>query len=297
MNNIYLDTLKIDGTSLKEITNWTKEISLGLTDSISIEEYHKNINKLDNIDIKNLEECISIYDLIASFNKLYILFKKDLEQLEKLPFSTSIIDQSFFENKSKYLTLLIANPPFYNGERILLEIKEENNKINTYITNGLSAGENLFYNEINLGIDRNIYQSYLDLFQKNKLFLELYRFLRNKFIGTNISSSGIAFRIDCKEGSLFNGLSSMNIYIGSASINNEEKCEVVINLGEEMKLDLDKCQLQFWTDNPINATKETYEYILKNIFINGNRLEESNNTKSNSTNKAKILKKYNKISF
>lgn len=275
-----------------KIKRWTKELSLGFTKSISMKEYHENINNIDNIDVKNMEESISIYNLINSFNKLYISFKHDLDKLEKMPFEKSIRDLSFFESKdkNKYLTLLIENPAFYDDEKILLEIKEENNIVNTYITNGLSAGEDYFFDEIDLGIDESIFKLYLDLFQKHQLFLELYRFLNNKFISSGISCSGINTKIDCIEKNLFSGLSSMNIFIGNDAINNEEKCEVSVNLGEELKLDLDKCQLQLWIGHPIYANLETYEYILKNIFLHGSKLEEYESRKTTDKNKAKILK-------
>ena len=83
---------------MKELEESIKYFNLVFTDTLVSEDFSRVGFDLDKKKV-NYDNCISLYDLISKFNKLYSLFKKEYRDLDKLDLgkNVEVLDFSKFD--------------------------------------------------------------------------------------------------------------------------------------------------------------------------------------------------------
>ena len=91
---------------MNELNECLKYFNLAYTETLDLNEYYGKDIDIDNIDIYTTN-CISLYNLIYSINKMHCLFKKEYEELEKLDLGDDIKILGFnkFEHQLRVLDM------------------------------------------------------------------------------------------------------------------------------------------------------------------------------------------------
>ena len=109
---------------MKELDNYMKECNLVFTDTINRLDFCRVDFDIDKVEV-NYDDSISLLHLVSSFNKLYLSFKKEYEELEKLNLGKSIEVASFkrydYSNDNyRVLTVYIDKPTITkHGDTVL----------------------------------------------------------------------------------------------------------------------------------------------------------------------------------
>ena len=261
---------------MSELDKYLKECNLVFTDTIDRYTFAMIGFDFDKTNV-NYDGSVSLFDLVSSFNKLYLLFKKEYDALPKLnlgkdvealDFSKFIFDKDIY----RVLRLYITKPTITKHENTLLYLREINGKILPYVTNNKNPYDKDYYRD-NKSLDHEISQKYLDLFEKYELLLESYNYFKNRFVfgdGTNCLFTLIDDYVHCN---LLDGLHKFKISFGSASFNTEYAIDLPINLGENFGLDYDHCKV-ILDNKEIPRSKEEYDNILANTYINKQYIKE-----------------------
>lgn len=229
-----------------------------------------NNNTCKDIDYSN---SISLYHLVESFYKLYILYKIDYDKLAKLNLGKKekiISFNSYKKGDNETLVIDIDEPNrdiFDTDNAILYLYKKENNTYN-YISNGLYPYDNDYCTK-ELIIDLKIMKDYLDFGRKYGLLIDSYNFLYNKFIfgnGTSLIFSKI-------NGEMEDGISSFEITIGNVYFNREDYINVVFKFGDNLLIDYDNSIVKLG-DYIVDNKKEVIDMLINNIYINRDKLSD-----------------------
>jgi len=227
----------------------------------------------DNREI-DYSNSISLYHLVESFNKMYLLFKKDYEKLDKLDLGEKVEFLDFYKSENsdyQCLMMYIYNPNKEicdNDIDTILYIYKDNDEIYSTVTNNINPYDDEFYNnEINL--DKEKVKAYLDFAEKYKLFFKCYRELKDKFIfgnGTTVLFSKI-------NGDLLQNISSFELSFGNVFFNTSDNIEVIFKIGENLDYLYDQCKLEYDFEEHI-PTKEKLDTLVNGIYINRTKLPE-----------------------
>lgn len=254
---------------MEKLDKYIKECNLVFTDTIDRLDFCRVGFDIDKIKVDYVDS-INLLHLVSSFNKLYLSFKKEYDELDKLNLGKTIEVLSF--EKSDYngdnyrnLILYIDNPFITNHENTLLYLREINGEIKPFITNNINPFDEKYYRE-KVKLNNDIVKKYLDLFEKYSLLLETYNHLKNNQIfgdGTN----SIFTVIDNGNSNLLEGLKTFKLSFGSAYFDTEYYAEFLINLGDNFGLDYDNCKLILDCEN-IMTDEEVCRKVLNNVYLN-----------------------------
>ena len=252
---------------MDKLEKYIKELNLVFTDTVNRLDFCRVDFDSDKAEV-NYVDCISLLHLVSSFNKLYLSFKKEYEELEKLNLGKNIevlnFDKfDFGKDNYRLLTIYIDDPIITNHKDTLLYLREINGKIKSFVTNDANPFDKNYYCE-DVILNDEVAKRYLDLFEKYSLLLEIYNHLKNNQLfgdGTNC----IFTVIDNYNSNLLEGLKTFKISIGSTYFNTEYYAELLINLGENFGIDYDNCKLVL--DNE-ELDKANYDRLFENVFIN-----------------------------
>lgn len=262
---------------MNELELFIKRINLFFTNTVSINDVGK-VPGIDYINTKvNYENTISLYNLVKSFNELYLKFKKEYDRIEKIELGeyVEIIEfskyHSPFDDKDyRHLVFYIENPSISKHKYTYLYLFDKNNEPSALITSNTTRNsyeEGYYREKINLNL--NIVSKYLDLFSKYQVLLDTYNYLKNQFIfgdSSNILSSSI-------DGDLLKGLDSIKINLGSIDFFSEDIISLYINLGENFGINYQKSSI-ILNNNIINFKNNDIDKIFNDTLINKTYLKK-----------------------
>lgn len=260
---------------MKELDRYMKECNLVFTNTIDRLDFCRTDFDINKIEI-NYNDSISLLHLVSSFNKLYLSFKKEYEEIEKLSLGKFIEVLNFGKydyNKDKYRVLIIYidKPAITKHEDTILYLREINDEIKPFITNNINPFDKNYYRE-DIKLNNDIAKKYLDLFEKYSLLLNTYNYLKNNQIfgdGTNCMFT----IIDNYNSNLLKGLNKLKISFGSAYFDTEHFVDLSINLGENFGIDYNNCKLVLNSENT-SIEKKDYDKIFANIYVNKKYIKE-----------------------
>jgi len=230
----------------------------------------------NNIDKKiDYDNSISFYHLVDFFNKLYLKFKKDYEQLDKWNLGEYIKVLDVYSNEDendlyRSLVFYIDNPDKMIGDydETLLYVVEKNREIYGRITNNLNYFDKNYYNrKINIDVDKA--SKYLDFFLKYKLFIDAFDYFRNRTILGN-GTTMIFSKID---GDIFDSGCRFELSFGNAFFNYEDYIKVVFELGSELIINYDDSMVKV-ESNMIDDKKDIINRLINNLYIHNSKLSK-----------------------
>jgi len=254
---------------MNELDEYLKKCNLVFTNTNNRFDFCRLDFDLDKVEV-NYDNCISLFELVSSFNKLYILFKKEYEQLEKMNLGRKIKIISFEkfslgDKDYRNLILYIDEPIITDRTDTILYLREINGKMKPFVTNCLFYTDKKEYYD-NIDLDETIAKKYLDLFEKYSLLIDTYNDLKNKKVfGDGTFSMYIV--IDEYNGDLLEGINKIKISLGCSYLNGGYFINLAINLGENFGIDYDNCK--FYLDNEnVSIAAEEYEKIFNKVYVN-----------------------------
>lgn len=255
---------------MNELELFIKRINLFFTNTVSIND----VSKVPGIDYENTdinyENTISLYNLVKSFNELYLKFKKEYDNIEKFELGeyVEIIEyanyRSSFDDKDyRHLIFYIENPTICNHKYTYLYFFDKNKEPSALITSNTTRNsyEEGYYREA-INLDLNKVSKYLDLFSKYQVLLDTYNYLKNQFIFGD-SSNILCSHID---GDLLKGLESIKLTLGSLDFFSEDSIVLYINLGENFGIDYKKSSV-ILNNNIINFENKDIDKIVNDTYI------------------------------
>lgn len=249
--------------------------SFNLVTTLTIKDSKEWVCILNNENEKEIDysNSINLYHLVESFNRYYCFFKNDYQSLTKLNLGTEMEILKFnsvTSNSDSYRDLIIyidtPNKYVCNHYEALLYLSSHNEKIQSYITNGLNCWDDCYYRK-ELELDEKTCKEYLDFGDKYGLLIDSYDFLRNKFIFGN----GCTVLFSKINGKLNGMLNDFVITFGNLYFNSEDYIEVVFKLGEDLSIDYDTSKVIF---NNLEYTdkKDIIDKLINNLYISRSKL-------------------------
>lgn len=254
---------------MQKIDELLKEYNLIFTGTKDRRDFCKINFNIDKEEV-NYDNCISLFDLVSSFNKLYTMFKKEYEAIKRfnLGKETEVISfDKFTYDDAEYriLSLYIDEPNIIDEPETLLYLREFDEEIRPYITNNKNPFEKSYYYK-ELELDSKVVKQYLDLFEKYSLLLETYKYLKNARLFGDGTYAMFTI-IDDHKSNILNGLKNFKICFGDNHFNVEHFLTLSINLGENFGIDYDNCSYKINKEEQ-SFTPEEYIEILKKTYIN-----------------------------
>ena len=254
---------------MEKLDKYIKECNLVFTDTIGRMDFCRVGFDVDKTEV-NYDDSINLWQFVSSFNKLYLSFKKEYDELEKLNLGKSIEAlhfRKFDSDNDKYRVLIayIEEPTITKHEDTVLYLREINGEMKPFVTNDKNPFDKSYYCE-NVTLNNDVAKKYLDLFEKYSLLLETYKYLRNNQIfgdGTNY----IFTSFDNYNSNLLEGLNYIKLSIGSSYFDTEYFVEFLINLGENFGIDYDNCKMVLDCEKP-TVDNASYDRVIKSVFLN-----------------------------
>ena len=214
---------------------------------------NKNIDR--DIDYKN---SISLYNLVNSFNQLYLKFKKEFDLLPVLGIDGDI-NLGWYDGckNSKYerLTLFV-------GDEKIIYIDRVNDIYECYIANVIISNDKDFEYE-KLAINNDVIKKYLEFGYKYDVLIDSYNDLKNK----QIFSNGYSLIFTKINGGLLDDFNTFEIAFGNVSMNCEDYINIVFKLGDNLVIDYDNSIVKL--DNILYEDKFMFiDDVVKKIYIN-----------------------------
>jgi len=255
---------------MNELELLIKRMNLFFTNTVSIND----VGKVPGIDYQktkvNYENTISLYNLVKSFNELYLKFKKEYDSIEKFELGeyVEIIEfskyhSSYDDKDYRHLIFYIENPSICKYKYTYLYLFDKNREANSLITSNTTRNsyEEGYYRE-KIDLDLNIVSKYINLFDKYEVLLDTYNYLKNQFIfgdSSNILSSSI-------DGDLLKGINSIKINLGSIDFFSEDSISLNINLGDNFGIDYKKFKI-ILNNNIIKFENEDIDKVFNRTVI------------------------------
>lgn len=244
-----------------------------LVSTQTITDTHELIRVLNNKQNKEIEysNSVSIHDLVELFNKLYVFFEKDYQKLEKINLGERIEFLTFYKSDDYRLLEFLIDTPYKEiceEEETLLYLIEDNEKIYSFVTNNLNFFAKDYYRK-DIQLNEAQVKKYLDLAEKHNLFLDTYKFLKNKFIfgnGTTVLFSKVS-------GELSEKLNTFEVAFGNQYFNTSDYISIPFILGETLNIDYGSSKVIFDLKEQENK-KEIIEQLINNIFVTRNKLPD-----------------------
>ena len=257
---------------MDKINSWFKRVNLLLTNTCSKDDFKEKGFDINSIEVTT-DNSISLYDLLASFNKMYLAFQKEYRSLKKLPFGESIQIGDFckfgnVEEESRLLPIYVDSPTFTNHDKTVLYIYEEKGIVSSFAANLPDEITN-YHEDVNF--DSSDLKGYLDLFEKYALLFRLFKILKFNYLytdGTNILFSMISKESD----DLFDELDSITLRISTLYwMSPENELYIEFNLGKTSGIDYRHSHIKI-EDESLKVGMDQYNSILRSIYINGSYL-------------------------
>lgn len=250
---------------MNKLDEFIKEVNLAFTETIKREDFCRIGFDIDKIEV-DYNNTISLYNLVSSFNKLYLEFKKEYETLDKLELGEYIeivnfSKSEFNQNKYRILRIYVQKPIICNHNNTILYLVEENENLSSFITNRKNDKDYRVIRE-NIKLNPVTIKKYLDLFEKYELLLETYNYLKRQFVFGN-GTDTLFTRIG---DNLTSGLTYFKLEYGSSYINSEYFIKLFINLGNDFGIDYDKSEIVLDSENK-EVDEELVNKLLNNTYI------------------------------
>lgn len=277
---------------MKKLEESIKYFNLVFTDTLVSNDFSKVGFDLDKKKV-NYDNCISLYDLISKFNKLYSLFKKEYRDLDKLDLgkNVEVLDFSKFDlfgDNIRFLSMYINKPTITNHQNTYLYLREFNNDICPYVTNNINMFDKDYYNNL-VDLDKEKVKKYLDLFEKYSLLLDLYDRLFDQMIFGDGTFS-IFSKIKSENDSILNDLENIAISIhNNPHMSIGDHFQICVNLGDKLSIDSNNSTIRLG-EHILKSDKKLYLKVLKSIYLHGRYLNNyCNRSKDNEKTKLKSL--------
>lgn len=249
---------------MEELNRCIKKWNLVFTDTLTSRDFCRVGFDLNREEV-DYSDSMSLFNFIASFNKLYVLFKEDYDQLEKMNIGKEIYPLSFQKFTSdnddyRLLILFVDRPTITSHKRTILYLREINGKMEPFVTDDYNS-----YRE-NVVLDNTKAQAYLDLFEKYSLLLETYNYLDNRQMFGDGTNSMFTV-IDDYQSNLLEGLKKFNLRISSSYFDTGYYVDLSINLGDNFGIDYGNCRMLV-DDEDVSVDAETYDKIFSSTYIN-----------------------------
>lgn len=218
----------------------------------------------------NYSNCIDLYSVIHSFNKLYVLFKRDYDNLSRLDLGKSISYLALATSKEEnyrclYIDIDKPKKEVCNEDDTLLCLLDNNGEISSIVTNDWPTLED----KKRINLEDKIVREYLDLAEKYCLFLDSYKFFKN----FNVFGDGYRCIFSKVNGEIFDKLTTFEISFGNVTVNNPNYINVVFELGDYFKILYDESTVVFGTEIG-KGKKEIIDKLIHGLFINTSKLSK-----------------------
>lgn len=217
--------------------------------------------------VPNLENSISVYDFMKSFNDEYMRFKKDYEELGKIKlgkYNSIILDYKNSDSTLKNVEIYVEKPIMTDHNFTYFNILEKDGKIETFVTSGGLPynNENFYRDEVK--VDGFPAKDYLDLFMEYQEFVEKYKYLKNvQLFGDGTFC--IFSSIDNINANLLNNLKEWKFSLGGSYFDGEDYLEFNSLFKNNFKLNEDKCRFIYDCNDELNTN---YEEMAKKLYLN-----------------------------
>lgn len=244
-----------------------------LVSTQTITETEELFHVLSRKETKEIDysNSISLYHLVELFNKLYLFFEKDYQKLEKIDLGECIEFLNFYKSSDyRLLEFRIVNPnkEICDVEETLLYLIEDNEKIFSFVTNNLNFFAENYYRKDG-ELNEELVKKYLDLAEKHSLFLDAYKYFKNKFIfgnGTTVLFSKV-------NGVLLKKLDTFEVSFGNQYFNTSDYINIPFILGENFDIDYDSSEIIFHLEKQENK-KEIIDELINKVCITCNKLSD-----------------------
>ena len=249
---------------MKDIDDIIKRLNLFFTDTV--DKNSCNINDLKKIE-NNTDNCISLYNLIEYFNKLYLAFINEYYKSKIIDLGEDIIIVDFIKSIEllyRELLVYVHNPNMIDETSAFLHLIDYDNHISSYVSNGMNIFDKRYY--CNVDLDKEEIRKFIDLFDKYNILFILFNNLKNNMIygdGTHFMFS----KIEYKEENILKGLNTLNFKIGFNDKKNSFNLSICINLGNNFGIDYKNSKIDLYNLD-IKYNNEDLLKILKNVFVN-----------------------------
>ncbi len=242
--------------NLKDCINY-----LNLFSTLSVKDSYILRYQNTPLEHPNLDDSVSLYNLLYSFGKMYKSFLNDYNNLPKFNLGKSFQYWDYSEYDSeKESTLLIYEPTIVNNEFCYLNIVKNNGDIKSYV----SIDDHQYYlknNEIDL--DKSFAKKYFDFIEKFLHFMDCF----------NLSKSNIMFSnqhysiMSDYNGNIYSKLDNMILKIDMNYKDKNYIAEIIFDL-DNLSIDYDKSLIKGIDGNKTDIIND----IVNGIYINKDRI-------------------------
>lgn len=222
----------------------------------------------------NYQNCISLYDLVEIFNKSYMKYMEDKDNLKnilsqlgkEIRYCHHTVSDDF---TSICLEVMETYPNIFSEKYSIVYFV--NNDGNYYVS--ANNGKRMFdkqYKSTIVDLDECSIMSCLDLVKKHNLFLESLRDLEEKFVFGN-GTSVLFTKID---GDMFDKLSTFTLTFGNSYMNSTDYIEVKFRLGESLEIVYDESKVTMNDEEILDSEikKKIINELISEIYINCDKL-------------------------
>lgn len=214
------------------------------------------IIKKDNQEEIDYRDKISLINLITSFNKLYLMFKKEYETIKKIDISKRVELADLEENgNTKYLVLNLYGIDTY-GDYGTLNICKSNNIIDSYINSPS------FIEPKSIKLDIDVINGYFDLLEKYKVLIDICELFK-EFVFEN--NKGI---LKCNlNGNILDVLDTFEFQFITYGTIGFNAIELSYRLGEQLQLLGTNINIAGEMIGKPAELNKVSQHILKNLYI------------------------------
>ena len=268
---------------MESLNSYTKLFNSLYTNTVTEHDFCYVGFDLDKVEV-NYDNCISLYDLLVTFNKLHHSFIKEYETLDNLDLAEKIYFMYYrqYDDNSRTISFYLKGIKDYNKcGKPNIYMQEENGEYEAFYLSD--------YDHIDLDIDTEIIKKYLDLFDKYRDLYDVYNRLKyirifcNDIVSlyTNINNNN-----DMELGDILNEMKDFKICLLDHYHHAEDIFSFDFNMGDEIKINSDKTKVII-NNKRIAVTEEEIMGFLKSIYINTEYLVECEKRSLESTQKVK----------
>lgn len=252
-------------------------------------------SNIDNIEV-NINNSISLYDLVNYINKMYQSFKKEYVAIEKISLGDKMETvrfnsfKKYTDTNNKQRRSLCYDIQGDNSWQ--LYIVECDNTINTYKVPVDNKDDYL-----NANINLELAKKHLDLFEKYEVLTNLFYYLRsrtlyhdNDYVSSNKShpvKRHLSIKFDDGNGTILDDIEKIRIYMWRAKkmpLAVIQDIDITVKLGEELDIIEDECDIGYYPHDKISCLE-----ALKRLFVNRKLLDLDKNIEIEQT-KVRMLK-------
>lgn len=247
-----------------------------LVTTLTVRDIYESCSAINNgrkIKI-NYQNCISLYGLVEIFNKSYMKYIEDKDNLKnilsQLGKEIRYCHHSVSDDFTSICLEVFETYPNIFSEKYSI-IYFVNNDGNYYVS--ANNGRRMFdkqYKSTRVDLDECSIISCLDFVKKHNLFLEGLRDLEEKFVFGN-GTSVLFTKID---GDMFDKLSTFTLTFGNSYMNSTDYIEVKFRLGESLEIIYDESKVTMDDEEILDSEikKKIINELISEIYINCDKL-------------------------